>query len=124
MTGETPEFPPPPADHRILYGPGEFHFGDLRLPKQNGPHPAALVIHGGFWRAEYGLEYIGYACAALTDFGLATWNIEYRRLGQEGGGWPGTFEDVANAADHLQSIAQQFNLDPNRVIAIGHSAGG
>jgi acetyl esterase/lipase len=124
MSAEMPEFPPPPADHRMPYGPGEFQFGELRLPRRSGPHPAALVIHGGFWRAIYGLEYIGNACAALTDAGIATWNIEYRRLGHPGGGWPGTFEDVANAAHHLQSIAAQFNLDRNRVIAIGHSAGG
>jgi acetyl esterase/lipase len=124
MSGEMPGFPPPPADHRISYGSGEFHFGELRLPKTRGPHPAAIVIHGGFWRAMYGLAHIGHACAALTDVGIATWNIEYRRLGHPGGGWPGTFEDVANSVDHLQSIGGQFNLDLSRVIAIGHSAGG
>jgi len=124
MSQEILETTPPPADHRIRYGPGEFHFGDLRLPQKAGPHPAAVVIHGGFWRATYGLEYIGHVCAALTDAGIATWNIEYRRLGHPGGGWPGTVEDVADAADHLQSIGAEFNLDLNRVIAIGHSAGG
>ena len=109
---------------RINYGSGEFHFGELRIPQTAGPHPAAIVIHGGFWRATYGLDYIGYACDALTTAGMATWNIEYRRLGHAGGGWPGTLDDVSNAADHLQSIAPQFNLDLNRVIAMGHSAGG
>ncbi len=109
---------------RIHYGSGEFHFGELRFPESKGPHPVAIVIHGGFWRALYGLDYIGPACDALTAAGIATWNIEYRRIAQAGGGWPGTFDDVSTAADHLQSIAPKFNLDLNHVIAIGHSAGG
>jgi|SRR5437016_6028550 len=109
---------------RIPYGSGEFHFAESRVPQTDGPYPVAIVIHGGFWRALYGLDYIGPACDALTAAGIATWNIEYRRLGHAGGGWPGTFDDVSNAADHLQSIAPQYNLDLNRVIAMGHSAGG
>jgi len=80
-------------------------------------------VHGGFWRAKYGLEYIAHACAAFAATGIATWNIEYRRLGN-GGGWPWTFDDVANAADHLETIAGNFELDMNRVITVGHSAGG
>jgi len=110
--------------HRIHYGPGEFHFADLRRPSGNGPHPVATIIHGGFWRATYGLDYIEPVCETLTNAGVATWNIEYRRLGQPGGGFPGTLEDVAAAADYLQTIARQFDLDPNRIAAIGHSAGG
>jgi acetyl esterase/lipase len=109
---------------RITYGSGEFHFGELRMPETAAPHPVAIVIHGGFWRALYGLDYIRPACDTLAAAGMATWNIEYRRIGHAGGGWPGTFEDVSNAADHLQSIAPEFNLDLNRVVAIGHSAGG
>ena len=64
------------------------------------------------------------AAAALTDAGIATWNIEYRRIDQPGGGWPGTFLDVAAAADFLRTIAAHDGLDLNRAIAIGHSAGG
>src|SRR5882762_6470270 len=111
MSREILDSTPPPADQRIRYGPGEFHFGDLRVPPKHGPHPAAVVIHGGFWRATYGLEYSGHICAALTDAGIATWNIEYRRLGHSGGGWPGTLEDVTDATDHLLPIAAEFNLD-------------
>src|SRR5438128_11166466 len=92
------EATPRPADHRISYGTGDFNFCDLRLPHDKGPHPVAVMVHGGFWRSMYGLEYMGHLCAALTGVGIATWNIEYRRLGNPGGGWPGTFEDVANAA--------------------------
>jgi acetyl esterase/lipase len=61
--------------------------------------------------------------AALTDAGIATWNIEYRRLGNGGGGWPGTFQDVAQAADFLRSVARENSLDLARVVSIGHSAG-
>jgi len=114
----------PPADHRLSYGPGEFHFGDLRLPLKNGPHPVAVVIHGGYWRSIYGLDYMGQTCGALTEIGAATWNIEYRRIGNPGGGLPGTFEDVTNALNYVISLASEFNLDLERVIAVGHSAGG
>jgi len=116
--------PAPPADHRITYGSNEFQFGELRLPKGAGPHPVAIVIHGGCWMSQYGLSYIGHLSAALTDAGLATWSVEYRRIGNEGGGWPGTFEDVSRATDHLRTIAKTYPLDLNQVIAVGHSAGG
>jgi len=99
-------------------------FGDLRVPGGAGPHPALVVIHGGFWRARYDLLHIGHLCAALTTGGVATWSVEYRRLGNPGGGWPGTFQDVAMGAGHLRAIARQYDLDLARVAAIGHSAGG
>src|SRR5579863_5856629 len=94
---------PPAADVRVAYGPDKFQFGDLRLPAGGGPHPVVVGIHGGYWRARYGLAYFGHVCAALTaDLGAATWNIEYRRLGNPGGGWPGLFLDVGQAFDHLR----------------------
>jgi acetyl esterase/lipase len=108
----------------IPYGNDPLQFGEIRLPDVQGPHPVAIVIHGGFWRAKYDLQYIRPVCEALTQHGVATWNLEYRRLNNPGGGWPGTLEDVAAGADHLTSIASRFDLDLNRVISIGHSAGG
>lgn len=116
--------PSPKADARIAYGPDQFDFGDLRLPNATGPHPVVVVIHGGFWRSMFGLEHIGHLCAALTSAGVATWSIEYRRLGNPGGGWPGTFLDVARAVNHVRELAQQYPLDLDRVVASGHSAGG
>jgi acetyl esterase/lipase len=83
-----------------------------------------VAIHGGFWRARYDLEHLGHFCAALTAAGIATWNIEYRRVGDPGGGWPGTFHDVASAARHLVDIAPAHGIDAGRVIVAGHSAGG
>jgi acetyl esterase/lipase len=124
MSGDILQRPAPRADVRVPYGPDPLHFGDLRLPPGAGPHPVVVVIHGGFWRARFSLEHIGHACAALTSTGLATWNIEYRRIGNPGGAWPGTFLDVAAGVDHLREIAPRHNLDLSRVVVIGHSAGG
>jgi acetyl esterase/lipase len=112
-----------PADHRLPYGPDPSQFGDLYLPSQPGPHPVVILVHGGCWRAEYGLAPLGQLCTALTGEGLAVWNMEYRRLGN-GGGWPATFIDVATAADALRDIAGQYALDLARVVVMGHSAGG
>jgi dipeptidyl aminopeptidase/acylaminoacyl peptidase len=94
------------------------------LPQTRTSHPLAVVIHGGFWRAKYDLEYIRPVCDALVHAGIATWNLEYRRIGNPGGGWPGTFDDVAAGVGHLASLASTFSVDLDRVITIGHSAGG
>jgi len=116
--------PAPAADQRIAYGKDESQFGELRLPKTAGSHPVAIVIHGGCWVSQYGLGYMGHVSAALTEAGVATWNIEYRRVGNPGGGWPGTAEDAARATDYLREIAAKYSLDLNHVVAVGHSAGG
>ena len=116
--------PAPPADVRIAFGAERCQFGDLRLPGGGGPHPCAVIIHGGFWRARYDLEHIGHLCQALTGAGVATWSVEYRRVGDRGGGWPGTFRDVERGAGYLFEIASEYGIDPGRVIVLGHSAGG
>jgi acetyl esterase/lipase len=116
--------PPPPADARLPYGSDPNQFGELRVPKTGGPFPVLISIHGGYWRAKYDLAYMGHLCAALTGKGLATWNLEYRRVGNAGGGWPGTFEDVRNGYRFVSQIAKRYNLDPAKWAAVGHSAGG
>ena len=116
--------PQPAPDMRIVYGPDPNQFGELRLPGGEGPHPVAIVVHGGCWLAEYDLGYVSALARALTDSGLATWSIEYRRVGDRGGGWPGTFADVGAAADALRGFAADHNLDLERVAVVGHSAGG
>jgi acetyl esterase/lipase len=122
----------PPGAKRITYGSDPLQFGELRVPSTKGPHPVAIVVHGGCWLAKIGnmdarasaIDNMRPLAAALTDAGIATWNIEYRRLGHEGGGWPGTFQDAAHAADFVRTLAGDNELDLTRVIAIGHSAGG
>jgi acetyl esterase/lipase len=115
---------PPAADERIAYGSEPQQFGDLRIPAGHGPHPVVIGIHGGYWRARYDLAHFGFVCAALTAVGFATWNIEYRRTGEPGGGWPGTFQDVGAAANHLRILAPHYHLALDHVLALGHSAGG
>ena len=115
---------PPAPDARIAYGDDPEQFGDLRLPEGEGSHPVVVVIHGGFWRARYTLEHIGHLCAALTEQGVATWSLEYRRVGTEGGAWPNTMLDVGLGTDFLRELADEYNLELGRVVVVGHSAGG
>ena len=113
------------ADTRIAYGADALQFGELWLPQGRGPHPVAVLIHGGCWRADLpGLVLMDYMAADLRDRGYAVWNLEYRRIGHPGGGYPGTFQDVAMGLDHLRGIAPQYHLDLRRVVVAGHSAGG
>ncbi len=123
-TREAMALPSSPADHRIAWGTEPVQFGDLRVPAGPGPHPVVVLIHGGCWLAEYGLAYMGALADALRDAGIATWNIEYRRVGDPGGGWPGTMLDAGRAIDHLRTMASSHSLDLTRVVLSGHSAGG
>lgn len=116
--------PVPAADHRMAWGKGPEQFGELRLPGGEGPHPVAVIIHGGCWRNAFNLDHTAHLASALNDAGVATWSLEYRRLGDDGGGWPGTFRDVVAGFEYLSRIADRFDLDLDRVVAVGHSAGG
>lgn len=117
----------------IPYGSNPGQFGRLRLPAESGTYPLLIVVHGGYWRARHGLDYMDPVCAALAEAGYATWNIEYRRLGN-GGGWPATFLDVGRATDALrgQGLARAVQQAhgaagirlSGQTIALGHSAGG
>jgi acetyl esterase/lipase len=106
---------PPPYDRRVTYGGDPNQFYDIR----GSGDRLVFVVHGGFWRAAYSLEHIGHLCAALSAKGVTTVNVEYRRIGQPGGGWPGTFEDVRAALRHARE-----SLKPKRITVTGHSAGG
>jgi len=106
--------PPPPADARIAYGPEPLQFGDLRGA---GGHSLAVVLHGGVWKATYDLTHTGHLCGVLAEAGITTFNVEYRRVGDPGGGWPGSLDDVLLAIDHARDLAR-------RLVLVGHSAGG
>ena len=116
--------PAPPPGSRLSYGPYPLHFGELRWPEGPGPHAVIVVIHGGCWRAENDGAHIAPLSAVLTSLGYATWTVEYRRVGDDGGGWPGTFLDVGKGVDFLRTIAEQHPLDLSKVVLLGHSAGG
>lgn len=114
---------PPPAA-RESYGADSSQFGELRLPTGTGRFPTIVLVHGGCWLAQYDYRYLNAMAQALADSGYAVWTVEFRRVGSPGGGWPNTFLDVGAATDYLRELAKRFPLDTNRVIAVGHSAGG
>ena len=97
----------------MRYGPAASQFIDI-VGSPLGP--VAVVIHGGFWRSEYGLDLMVPLCDDLADHGWQAWNVGYRRLGETGGGWPGTFDDIASAVTCVPRTRP--------VVCIGHSAGG
>ena len=115
----------PPFDLRISYGSDPSQFAELRFPNGMGPSPLLFVVHGGFWQSVYDLSHIGHLCAAFTSTGVITCNIEYRRIGNPGGGWPGTFHDISLATRNiLQYLSKDSRFDRGRTTIIGHSAGG
>lgn len=109
----------------IHWGPGATDVADLWLPAGPGPFPVVLMVHGGCWQKSIAdRTLMNWAAEDLRLQGLAVWNIEYRGVDESGGGYPGTFLDVAHAADALRDQAAQYHLDLDRVAAFGHSAGG
>ncbi len=116
--------PQPHPDERVAYGTDPNQFIEVRLPHTKGPHRVLINIHGGFWRAKYDLVHAGHLCEAFRQAGLATFNVEYRRVGNPGGGWPGTFADIRAAYRFIQQHARHFHLNPNQFVVMGHSAGG
>jgi len=114
-----------PSDvfRRIRYGANADQFGQLWRGR-SGSLPVVVLIHGGYWRARYPLDVMHALAADLCSRGYAVWNLEYRRIGMSGGGWPGTFEDVAQGIDFLADLAGEHCLDLARLVVIGHSAGG
>lgn len=132
VTAETPTLswkqvqdrPLPRPGLRSAYGPAPQQFGELRLPPGDGPFPVAVLVHGGCWLNAFDYRYFTHLAQSITAMGIATWTLEYRRLGDDGGGWPGTLLDVADATDHLRTLQQEHALDLSRVVSVGHSAGG
>jgi acetyl esterase/lipase len=107
----------------VRYGPDADQFAELSLPAGTTARaPVAVLIHGGYWRKRYGLEYMRPLAEDLCRRGYAAWNLEYRRIGGPGGGWPGTFEDIGAGIDALSDV--DGPLDRARIAVIGHSAGG
>jgi acetyl esterase/lipase len=109
------------------YGSGPAQFLEVTLPAGGGPAPVVVVLHGGFWRAPYGIELARPLAADLAARGWVAVAVEYRRVGTgegAGGGWPETLEDVAAALDSLPDLPEAGHLDLSDVTVVGHSAGG
>ena len=122
---ELQALPSRPPDRRVTYGKDSSQYGELRVPAGAGPHPVVVLIHGGCFKAAYAnTRDLAALADALKANRTASWNIEYRRLGEPGGGWPGTYLDVGRAVDYLRTLARQHHLDLGRVVIVGHSAGG
>ena len=108
----------------VAYGADPLQVGDLRLPAGAGPFPLAVVVHGGCWTKGFDTRAgVAGLADALTRRGVATWNVEYRQVGDAGGGYPGTFQDIGAAVDKVRDLARRYPLDLKQVVLVGHSAG-
>jgi hypothetical protein len=110
--------PMPAPTREIAYGALPEQVADLWLPAGRGPFPVVLMAHGGCWRSGVAkLTIMNYAAEDLRRRGIAVWNIEYRGVDRPGGGYPGTFQDVAAATDKLAQVAPAYHLRTDRVVA-------
>jgi acetyl esterase/lipase len=117
--------PMPSPTREFVYGALPEQVADLWLPAGEGPFSVVLMVHGGCWRSRVAkLTIMNYAAEDLRRRGIAVWNVEYRGVDRPGGGYPGTFQDVAAGADKLTEIAPAYHLRTDRIVAFGHSAGG
>ena len=122
-----PELKTTQPDHKIAYGKDALQYGELWLPSvpSKTALPVVVLIHGGCWLADLpGPELVAFLADELRGHGVAVWSVTYRRVGHDGGGYPGTFNDVANGVARLRTLADKFNLDLTRTVVTGHSAGG
>jgi acetyl esterase/lipase len=113
--------PPAPARERLVYGPEPLQFGDWRVPEVTDSAPLVVLFHGGGWKSTFNLIHAGHMAIALTEEGYRTFNVEYRRVGDPGGGWRGSFDDVLASIDY---VLGRSDVDRDRVVLAGHSAGG
>ncbi len=115
----------PVPDETISYGTDPLQVADLWRPNGDGPFPTVLMIHGGCWQTDIAdRTLMAWIADDLRRRGIAVWNIDYRGVDREGGGYPGTYRDVANAAKALRDNAARLRLNIDPLVAIGHSAGG
>ena len=109
------------ADLTHNYGKNQFQFGQLWLPATTPARASLVLIHGGCWLNQFDITYSHGLSSALADAGFAVWSLEYRRTGDEGGAWPGTFEDIVAGINSLNDIG---GIKSENMAILGHSAGG
>ncbi len=115
----------PAPSATIAYGSAPSQFAELFRPAGAGPFPVLVLVHGGCWTVEYGgITQMRNVAGALAARGIAVWNVEYRRVDEPGGGYPGTYQDINASLDSLAAQAARYQLDTTRIVAMGHSAGG
>lgn len=115
----------PNPSARIAYGVEPSQYVELFRPQGEGMFPVVLLVHGGCWLKEFqGIVQMRNLAGALAAQGIAVWNVEYRRIDEDGGGYPGTYQDAAAALDLLVERASAHHLETRRLVAVGHSAGG
>lgn len=115
----------PAPTAKLAYGGTPSQYAELFLPQGAGPFPVAVLVHGGCWTVRFGgIDQMKNMAGALAAQGIAVWNVEYRRVDEPGGGYPGMYHDMNGALALLQANAARFRLDTSRVVAVGHSAGG
>jgi len=108
----------------LVYGESLQHFGELWVPAEPRPGPLVILIHGGCWQNAYDLSHVRPAASALRSAGYVVWSIEYRRIGDTGGAWPGIFHDIGAAVDFAATLVGARGMLTNSVVLMGHSAGG
>jgi acetyl esterase/lipase len=115
----------PAPSATFAYGSAPSQYAELFLPSGTGPFPVAVLVHGGCWTKEFGgIGQLRNVAGALAARGIAAWNVEYRRVDEPGGGYPGTYQDMNAALATLSQQAKRYPLDLGRLVAVGHSAGG
>ncbi len=115
----------PAPSAKLAYGPAPSQYAELFVPHGAGPFPVAVLVHGGCWTSKFGgIAQFRNMAGALAARGIAVWNVEYRRVDEEGGGYPGMYLDMHAALDLLAANASAHKLDLERIVAVGHSAGG
>lgn len=115
----------PAPSARYAYGAAPSQYAELFLPQGSGPFPVAVLVHGGCWTSKFGgIGQLRNMAGALASHGIAVWNVEYRRVDEPGGGYPGMYQDMNAALDLLAAQARRHPLDLERIVAVGHSAGG
>lgn len=127
MSEEVLSRPAPRPDFTVCYGPHPDHIADVRVPPagREPTGPLVVFIHGGFWRAAYDRSHAAPLAADLAGRGYPVATIEYRRVGQPGGGWPGTLDDIVAAVERVPDlVGAKIGMDVSRPVVAGHSAGG